>query len=345
MQRRRWRPDDTDWAWWSIPALGCSPLELVETARHKICMSSRCSYADGYMYLKDFLGGALRGSAPQSGDIDATVAKFVDFVLYQGFDDGCSYKARANHAFFGLLYAYPALKGHLPVSANALQGFARLRPSVEGEPLPLGVCGVIACAELRRSVLAGNPLDGESFATELLVAFDSLHRYSEHAGLRRQHVAQAGDRGLALLLGVDRPTKTGRREGTVVEIPFVQQLLDEYYRSTATQGDDAWLFGSSDAFAGRLSTAAQRLGLPHVWPHLLRHSGATHFAQVLGRPAKDVMLRGRWKSIKSVQRYCTPHVLVQAWAALPQPLQLVARAFEADPARMLARARAGLPLQ
>jgi len=303
-------------------------------------------YRSAYQKLKDYLAGAARrhGESIGLGDADRLFAEFIDFTYYQGIEDGYMYKARVNQAFNGLLYAYPQLSGHMPVSANGLNGFGRLRPSTEGEPLPWGIVGVIALDELRHCVRAGNAQRGESIAAQTLTAFDSFLRISEHEGLRRGHVVRAGDRGLALLLGVDKRTKTGRQEGTVVEMAFVRRVLNQFH--DASEGEDsALLFGDgASAFAGRLATAAQRLGLAGVYPHSLRHSGATHFAQVLRWDVKDLMLRGRWKQASSVHRYRKPHVLVKAWASMSSGPARLARAFELDPDRMLARARAGLPL-
>jgi len=331
------------WSDWSLP--GCQPSALAWslTLRHAVCGSTSKLYWDGYSRFRDFLRGVDRVAPLTPSRIDELLCLYVDFVFAQGDEEGKSFKARAKNAFFGLLYAYPNLKGSMPLAAASLDGFHRLRPTAERSPLPWGALGIVAAEGLRGHVAAGTPRLGEEFATTLLTTVDSFLRHSEFAGLRRGHVAAAGRQGLALLLGRDAPTKTGRNEGTVVELDAARSMLSSYMTHLSL-APDALLFPHHELFAGQLSSVARRLGLGNIVPHELRHSGASHFARTLRWSANDVMLRGRWKNVSSVQRYAKPHVLVEAWSLLPPDIARAARKFEADPLGIIGRARQGLPI-
>lgn len=332
---------------YSVVGCGRSPLEWCSTARARIAPSSQPQYLAGLAKLRAYLQGALSGCGPGlvllPCEIDELVGRYVDFVYACGTAEGLSLKARADHSFYGLLWAYPALKGHMFVSSAALRGFAKLRPSAERVPLPWGVLGVLAADEVRRAVaLAGDKRGAEDFALETIVSADCFLRISEADGLLVRDVVSDGEGAVSLCLGVRKPTKTGRYEGVVVHDAFVAAAV---LRACSGRPAGASLFGASrEVFAGRLGAAASRWGLEGITPHILRHSGASHFGGVFGWGAADLLLRGRWKHLSSVARYVKPHVVVESWSGLPAELARLARAYERDPAACFARARAGLSL-
>jgi len=207
-------------------------LEWCETARSSVGPATTELYARSYQQLQDYWKGAVARGGTGKGTFQGTdriVAGFIDFVYQEGCERGLSMKARANQAFYGLLYAYPQLQGSMPFSARALKGFERMRPSEERQPLPWGAVGVIAADELRRCTLDGRAAEGLAFAVQVLVGFDCFLRVSELCGLRRGHVVPAGDCGTSVLLGIDRPTKTGRNEGTVVTAKVVESSLQDLF--------------------------------------------------------------------------------------------------------------------
>ena len=208
--------------------------------------------------------------------------------------------------------------------------------------MPLGVVGVLAAGVLRAAASQGRPGVACDLALEALVSTDCMLRAEEADGLKVGHVVCGGGR-VAVLLGVDKPTKTGRREGTVVHDKGLQVLLREAVEGRSGCPDEALFSTSRAEFAGWLGRAAEAWGLLGVTPHVLRHTGASFFGGVLGWPASDLLLRGRWKHLSSVQRYVKPHVLVESWARLPKELARLARAFEQDPVGFLESARIGLP--
>lgn len=214
-----------------------------------------------------------------------------------------------------------------------------MRPSTERAPLPYGVVGLVAAGIWRGEVASGRPQVGETCALACMLSFDCLLRISELEGLRTAHVA-GSHMGCALQLGVDKPTKTGRDEGSVISLPFLRSWV-----LRAIDGRDPRspvLDVPLATFAGALAGAARRLGLSHLTSHVLRHSGATFHGSVLS--ATDLMLRGRWKNVESVARYCEPHLAIECWSALLPRMADLARRFEGDPEAFLARAKLGMTL-
>jgi len=310
------------------------------------------------MYLKGLEGlrGFLTGAAGQTArrdrlggeQLDVLVASYVDYVHSCGTAAGCSYLTRAAHGFHGLLWAYPRIKGQLAVASNALKGFKRLRPSGSRDPVPWGVLGVLATDALRRAALApqAERAAAEGFALNVLLSSDCFLRPGEAAGLQLGDVADGGH-AVSLKLGVRQATKTGWNQGVVVHCTFVTAFLRKIVARRRALGaaDDEPLFPEDrDVFAGRLARAALDWGAGDLTPHVLRHSGASYWGGVLRKRAADLQLRGRWASVKSVDRYTKPATLVAAWAQLPPRLARLAREFEADGAGMLARAAQGLAL-
>ena len=73
-------------------------------------------------------------------------------------------------------------------------------------------------------------------------------------------------------------------------------------------------------------------------PHSLRHSRPSQDAISGARTLKEIRRRGRWASVKSVQRYSKAHSLVAARARVPEEVMAAGNAFWQNPERELCKA-------
>jgi integrase len=161
-----------------------------------------------------------------------------------------------------------------------------------------------------------------------LLAFDCFLRVGELVGLRKKDVADTGDRrmgseyhGTSLRL---KNTKTGPNQWVQVNDEQVIGLLRCVVESTGRDSDRLFPFSAAKYRSVFKATCAE-LGLSHRYvPHSLRHGGATRW-HLLGHPIEDVLLRGRWSSVKSARRYVQAGRALLLKTAVPASLAGVAK--------------------
>ena len=142
-------------------------------------------------------------------------------------------------------------------------------------------------------------------AIATLLAFDCFLRVGELVGLRRKYAGDTGDRrmgseyqGTSLRL---KHTKTGPNQWVQVHEPQVVELLRCVVTGTAKADDHLFPFSAAE-YRNVFKTSCAQLGMYHRYvPHSLRHGGATRW-HLLGHPIEDVLLHGRWSSVKSARR-------------------------------------------
>ena len=127
----------------------------------------------------------------------------------------------------------------------------------------------------------------------------------------------AGARGLA--------TKTGSDQGVVIENRTLRYILTMLEEIT---DDSAPLFPIDlIVFRRHWWAALDDIGIADHWPpHSLRHSGPSHRA-LRGVSLEAIRRRGRWASLKSVQRYTKSHVLLARRARLGAERMTAGRAI------------------
>ncbi len=150
--------------------------------------------------------------------IDFGFVKFVDHLVETGEVTGTKNVAAAQAAFSALLFAFPQLKGFLPLSARALVGIEKIRPSKEGQPLLIGVVGAAVAQNYQTA------LDRECGLIALL-SVDALLRIGEWDRLKTGEVADDGVE-VALILP---DSKTGPG-GIVVHSELVRKLLKSHVK-------------------------------------------------------------------------------------------------------------------
>ena len=207
-------------------------------------------------------------------------------------------KGLASATLYGVMKFLPRARGGLPTAEESLRGWMRLQEGKSYPPLTWDATVVMALQMVRHGWLR--------HAVAILVAFDCLLRVGELVNLRKGDVADSGDRrlgseyrGLALRLA---STKTGPNQWVQVQDRQVQALLREVSGSCSKPTDRLFPFTAAD-FRDKFKIVRDELGLSSLYvPHSLRHGGAPR-CHLLGWSVEDILLRGRWASVKSARRY------------------------------------------
>lgn len=232
-------------------------------------------------------------SAQSSLDFDLLLVHYLHYLWRNGKG-----KQAGKNTVCGVALYLPGLSRRLHYSSRALRGWDRLVPSVPHAPMSRTVLRVVAVSMAR--------LGWFSTAVGTLLAFECYLRVSELTNLRRSDVSLPQDPRLGLdtpssLVALRiRKTKRGSNLWVTVRSPLVRLLLLELLSGL---GEEDRVFNfSSNTFRRRLHRSCSVLGLHGYVPHSLRHGGATH-DYLSGVPIEDVMVRGRWASVKSARHY------------------------------------------
>ena len=207
-------------------------------------------------------------------------------------------KQAGKNAVFGVIHYLPFARGKLHYSLRSLRGWERSAPSVPHPPMSFSALVVIAVS------LAGERRI--AMAVGALVAFDCFLRVSELTALLKEDVAIPNDARLGTAVTANTvslrlaKTKRGKNQFVSVASRSIKELFLAYLQSVPS-GARVFPF-SSASFRLHLKRVCSSLGLPRYVPHSLRHGGAT-FSHLQGLSVEDVMLRGRWESVKSARHY------------------------------------------
>lgn len=207
-------------------------------------------------------------------------------------------KSLASDTLYGLIKFMPQCDQQLPTAKMSLVGWTKLQPAESYPPLTWDLTVLIAVQMVRQGQVR--------YGVATLLAFDCFLRVGELVGLRKADVADVNDQrlgseysGTSLRL---RKTKTGPNQWVQVMDQEVVQLL-RCVLETTSRGSDALFPFTAARYRSVFKDTCAQLGLSHRYvPHSLRHGGATRW-HLLGHSIEEVLMRGRWSSIKSARRY------------------------------------------
>jgi integrase len=244
-------------------------------------------------YMKwRFKGTSVPLSSLDCSSMDSSVSDYLHHLYFS-----CSSLSRATATVYGLQLLEPRLKGYLHSSKLALRGWRRITPHRSYPPMTWDTACVVSVT------LAA--WGHQRAAIAVLLSFDCYLRIGEVTGLRRRDVVDSSSvrmgsnyRGSAIMIP---KAKTGRNQSVDIRRPVVAQLLADCVKGLT---DSELVFGLSAAhFRQLFKRACRALGLSRDYvPHSLRHGGAT--CDFLARiPVADIVLRGRWASLRTASRY------------------------------------------
>ncbi|CAK0882192.1 unnamed protein product [Prorocentrum cordatum] len=280
----------------------------------------------------------------------------VDTLLEECFEQlflGAGSKVAARHALaafahrFGISLRAPSV---FPKAKGALSGWGKLEPDLTSGPL----CWAAAC--LMAEYLA---------ELKTVLQFDTYPRPGELLGLLvpccllPQPSAGSGYNEMGLVVGASavvmgdnnhsRVTKTGLQDDTV--------LIDSESRVGVAGAFVAVVRAANKARQGRLmflhtyasynrtlKKAAAAVGLlSKVTAHLPRHGGPSEDYLRGARSLADIQARGRWASVRSVQRYQKSRRALASFCRLSTAVKAEAKRAEARELCFLAWASRSAP--
>lgn len=258
-------------------------------------------YKDAVLHFVEWV--AARGDDFSTvQELDVLASAYISFLYRRNRQRS---PAAGVNLRYGLQMLMPEIKPiGLPITDQALKGWARLRPGKSWPPIPLSAVQAVAAhlselGELRAAV-------------GILLAFECYLRPSELLALCPSDIMFPDDRRIHVGRRLDSPpepiirlqhTKTGRDQSVTVRDSEIQRLLRVVVDETA---DGERLFPYKHATLRRLfqqGCAALHMEHNGFVLHSLRHGGAT-LDYASGRlKLEDIMLRGRWEASKSARRY------------------------------------------
>ena len=328
---------------------------------YSITEASRERYLRSYREFTHWSGANL--SSLTEAAMDEELCAFVEDMFWDGEELGMGTLALA-----ATLHFHPALgrgvRGRLPETRQALQGWKRLGPSRARLPLPWLLAAAAAhWMALNLSV---------NMALLTVLAFFCYLRPGVAARLVLEQLtppvklytggARKPEHGWALNLHPqewEEPSKTGAWDETVEvtdrdELEWLGDCLASRLRQSRGLHMRARAMGSlvdrsegeplmaetQQEWSRALQCAFKELRIPAAnQPHLyrLRHGGASHDVSARWRTLDEVQKRGAWRSTRSLARYAKPARINEQLRALGDDVLREVERREAELKLMLPR--------
>jgi len=243
---------------------------------------------------------------------------------------------RGKNLVHGVAQVYPELKDSLVLTRRALAGWERLRTAGEGGPMSEAAVMLVVEYFFREGKLF------EGLCT--LFAFDLYARESDWETVRIEDVHVVRTYGskvpqVAKVFGSSKrglTTKTGADHVLPVDSPFLCLILEAI---TKWLSPTQQLFPFDQVyFRKQWHLALSAVGLPERPPHTLRHSRPSEQVRRKELSLEGVRRRGRWRQMKSVQRYAKEGALVVYEAHVDPGLLRRGSEIMSHPASWLAQA-------
>lgn len=123
--------------------------------------------------------------------------------------------------------------------------------------------------------------------------------------------------------------KTGSDQGAVIDDPLLTILLRAFQLGVGA-GQPFFTIGSTHVEKA-WAQALQAQGVDWKPLHCLRHNRPPEEASTNSRPLEGIRRRGRWKQMKSVQRYAKRHALTTVRSQCPKEALARGAAIRANP--------------
>lgn len=265
--------------------------------------------------------------------LDLTLFDYIQNMYVDKMNDSSAPggKGKAKDTLYGVMMYLPRARFELMTAARAVRNWHRLDTGVSYPPLRKDLALLVAVRMMARG--------HRRAAIATLLAFDCLLRISEFCELVASDVADVGDarapselKQMSIRLA---KTKTGSNQFVLVRDPAVQQLVRHLLAETPKK---AKLFSyTSDQYRRLFKQTCADLKLSSAYvPHSLRHGGATHMHMVEGHKIEEVMVYGRWASLKSTRRYIQSGRALLLTIEVPEEAAALARRLSVAPAKALA---------
>ena len=263
-------------------------------------------------------------SLSTADEIDVAMAHYLNDLCYlkhKGFAEG-------SKLLSGFMAFFPEFKGHLPLAARSVVAWQRLAVQGEGGPVPFLAVMVIALQMIRNGEMAAalaTLMAEDGYLREsdwASVCFEDIHIDSACMPPRVALLLGAGSRGLS--------TKTGPNQGVVIDAPLLRFWLTELKSCGEAK---AQLIPLEPVQYRKIWwRTLKELDLEFLGPpHGLRHSRPSEQVAASSCDLEQIRRRGRWVSLKSVQRYTKSHELVRRAGLLHEHVRHVGQQVSSNP--------------
>ena len=164
----------------------------------------------------------------------------------------------------------------------------------------------------------------------ILLQLDTYARPSEILRLRKRDVVKPCS-GTCKFWGVimgnsefGERTKTGTQDDTVLldssDREYAPVILEMLFRHTKSMDDFLFPGLPLSLYESELQKAKAAAGLNNfqLTPHSIRHSGPSIDFLQKTRGPEQILARGRWRTLKSIQRYQKPGQMMARMSKIPQ---------------------------
>lgn len=260
----------------------------------------------------------------------------VDQYMAEYFADLCDEGESYNNATY-VLFGYLMLRSDasvpdkflFPLSRAALKGWGSRYPQASRTGADPLIWQLIAL-----HMVSSFPL----LAAAVLVQLDTYARPSELLHVQKRDVIKPSTkqcRFWGIIFGNshrNQRTKTGTQDDTVLldsqDRIYAKKNLEIVYKHARKPTDR--IFGNytlqqyEDAMKDARCKA--QLGSFQLTPHSVRHSGPSVDSLQRTRVPEEILARGRWKTLKSIQRYQKPGQMLASMNRIPEEVWVKARA-------------------
>lgn len=245
---------------------------------------------------------------------DEAMSQYIHHLCWEGR----SITEASNVVFGWILLRSPASwhmpdKEKLPISRQALKGWRSRYPGRARTGVDLILWDLVALGAARQ----GNFLT----ACAILIQGDTYMRPSEVLNVTMRHLLRPlrSKKVWGIMIGLSEegtPAKNGEFDECVfLDTPsrlHVNDIITGLVRRAKINGNAIFDQLTLEQYEKQVQAAATSVALGHLKlvPHMLRHSGASHDAFHELRSFKEIQVRGRWKAVKSLNRYKKPGLML-----------------------------------
>ena len=278
--------------------------------------------------------------------LDEILCTIVDILIYSQ-RRGPAYGLKLHAAW---THMYPNQISALHGFSRACVGWQRMQPGIEG-------CGMCEerWAAIGRGLLEGASKVFRESAVWWFTQADCFAREQDMENLKNTPSDWCvlerpnGDPQVCLFFGVasrGESVKTSTslpNQGVIIDRPWVARLFLELVRSRPL---GAPIFSVSRSQVARcVKKVCDKLGIPVPVLHILRHTGPANAILKDTKSLEKVRRRGRWASLKSVERYSKTAHVVADLAKLSVELRNYGEQLLADPSAFTQKADATVLFQ
>lgn len=245
---------------------------------------------------------------------------------------------RGRNLVHGFGAVFVESKPHLHLSRRALTGWERVTVSSEGRPMWVGAVLLI----IEHLILRGSLYE----ALAVLLSWNTFCRESDWESLSWDNVVVESDGEndcprVAIVFGDSKKglsTKTGPDQSLLLQGRALRRIISKLHRKEKKKGGRSKVFPFEQThYRGLWSKAQVRIGFRSatLTPHAMRHARPSYLVSSGKASLEQIRRRGRWRQLKSVQRYAKEAHPLMHKMSMPEALRDVGERLITKPNEFL----------